>query len=471
MSPARVDFEPSSNERSFRNLIIVSDTWVSMPRLRAAQFWVTRHRKILPLLLTIVILASNAIACDYTVRDIGFVPFNKEQYTLVVRCNAPDPIPDDFGKWLSQRRVGLQLVPAAEDQLETTWRIELKDARGRKLLLASSDSHDSFPDLKRLLDELFDTPRMNELREQATSSFAQIVFIAGAEAAARDVAVEASGAMKELEPMLPRPVNLPIHVLDLAPQERSRERLLFWCLEQEIVSGDQSAIAVLYGRGRLAGPVLSAEQLTIENVLRQLALVGESCECDTSRDWTLLPEVPMFWNDDDSKAAELALGFDPASEATLVDVKEVLSRGRRGADYGQRSDRLDEIVTGYFEGNLGHSEPTLLAIPPGKKSQNDDQVVATVIQGEGWGFDEVSDQASATNQKEAEATEDWTTALPQLNSKVESNLQKDPGEENFAGENVEMPVRFTAALIAFAVFLAAAVAAVFLKRASTANSV
>ncbi|MEM8732823.1 MAG: hypothetical protein AAGG44_01280 [Planctomycetota bacterium] len=424
-------------------------------------------RETAAMLLVVAALIVPAFSCDYTVRDLGFVPFNDVSRTLVVRCNESHPVPEDLESWLAKRRIGLRLVHQQPDSAIVAWNIELVDSGGRKLQLASSDDWEQFPDLRQLLDELLDTPRLNELRQHALASFAQIVFLASDQDASRDIAVEASGAMQQLEPMLPRPVNLPIHVLDLAPEERSRERFLLWCLGLEAMSEDQTSMAVIYGRGRLAGPVLSGEQLKIENVLRQLALVGESCECDTSRDWTLFPEVPLFWSDENSRAAQLALGFDPASDETLADVKEVLSRGRRGTVVGKQSDRLDQIVAGYFEGSIDPHEPKLLAIPPGRKSKNDDQVVATVIQGEGWGFGDGS-AASEPQSTVSEETVDTTDGSLPIQERTDGpsgvGRKERPGARIPAGsKHSRLPIRsrviqattvvFTVALAAFAMLM------------------
>lgn len=366
-------------------------------------------------------------ACDYTVRDIGFVNFDDHAYTL--RCTGPEKRVDE---WQSQasglielKRWHIRSITRANTSSESGYRIELVDRFGSAYLIDQGTELPKAASSVELLQTLLSTSTSMKLQNQAATSFAQIVYFHAADeqrssnadeqrssnadnrspalTAATDsvpsadpppgidVALEAAAATKKLESLLPRPIALPVQLVEVAAKDRELESLLMWAAGLADLPVNEAALIVVYGRGRLAGPPLTGNAIQLDAALRQLALVGESCECDSSRDWTLLPRLPMMWDEEQSLQTTALLGFDPDSDATIAEVQEVLARGRRG-DAVVGPDRLDRIVGDYFEGSIEGSTPTLLSIPPGhgKDAQRKSETSSTVIQGDGWGFDDTS---------------------------------------------------------------------------------
>ncbi len=88
-----------------------------------------------------------------------------------------------------------------------------------------------------------------------------------------------------------------------------------------------ASVAVLYGRGRLAGPVLHGGHITTEAILDQLELVSDSCECDRPRSWLQGPHLPMPWDDALRTRARDRLGFDPHSPRIRAEMDKILARG------------------------------------------------------------------------------------------------------------------------------------------------
>jgi hypothetical protein len=392
-----------------------------------------------------------AFACDYTVRDIGFVAFDDGDFSLIV--SGPEELVLNSTAMRRIKDWGIRLESQIGSE-DSGWDIRILDREGSHFQLARAATEDGVPNLVEVLEAKLQSPRLQEIHEGAMGTFAQIVFFRGSDASGLDTAKEAALALPDLEPMLPRPISLPVRMLEIDVEERSRERLLMWAAGLDGLPADESAMLVLYGRGRLAGPAMKGDEIQLDEALRQLALVGESCECDTSRDWTQLRRLPLLWTAESSQDASKMLGFDITDPAVIAEVKDVLSRGRRGGDISW-PDRLARIVEGYFEGSITGTNPELLTIPPGRASRQTAAVEATVIEGDGWDFEEeaVGEESSLVD---ASAKEVGSSGKSQLGSQVDNLVETDGDtyRSEDAGTNPQWPWAVGGgALLLFAGFL------------------
>jgi hypothetical protein len=202
-------------------------------------------------------------------------------------------------------------------------------------------------------------------------------------------------------------------------------------------------LAVVYGRGRLAGRLMVGDTIQLRETLAQLALVGESCECETDRAWFEERTVPLPWNSQARQQAAPNLGFDPDSPLVQAEMVRIISQGKSsrrkpqngrsnrvaetdsnsassakaGSDAGGDSggDAIERILLGYDELVLAPFPPASSAEPmrssastsvgaaerdsPEQLVPNDDTslqragtesssaVRATVVQGAGWDFE------------------------------------------------------------------------------------
>ena len=98
-------------------------------------------------------------------------------------------------------------------------------------------------------------------------------------------------------------------------------------------------IAVLYGRGRRMGPVLSGKRLTENNLLNLLSLIGADCECGLDRSWLLGTMVPLRWPPDLRELLVHQLGFDVENPLIKSEMSQILSISQSGKNQ-QSEDRL-----------------------------------------------------------------------------------------------------------------------------------
>ncbi len=327
-------------------------------------------------MLTALALVACLARCRYTVRDIGFVDLVGAEYSLT--GGALDP---EQRVLCASLAPGANVLPKSGDSPAWSLRREGLDP----LQLAAESS------VREAWQAAVHSPLRDRLLAQALDSFATIVHVRGDDAAedarTSEVVRAALDRLEALEPTLPRPIELPLVELELKRDARETERVLLWSLGLDAAES-RTALVVLYGRGKLAGPVLIGSEITELELLTQLALVGRSCECDTPRDWFHEPRIPMAWTQEQRESAAGKLGFDPQSPRVKAEVARILDRGPL-ASPSAASTSVESLLLGYrefevgadastgSEGDVSH-EPA--ASPPGH--------VLAAAGGDDWGFQE-----------------------------------------------------------------------------------
>lgn len=343
-----------------------------------------------PVLLALLPLAA---ACRYTVRDIGFVDLRGPVYAL----DRVEPGGAGAAGWSAAERAAVaaaraetnlvvtRVDPRAEPDHPAVLALRAAGGAGEPpagwvlrrsggpplepLVLARGAPPAS---LDQALALALDSPLQRRLAAGALTSFAAVLQFEGADgvasATARAAVERARAALAEIETQLPRPIEVPLraHVVP-APRAGAAdpERVLRWSLGIPEASRGP-AVAVLYGRGVRAGAPVAGAELEGTELVAQLALVGESCECDTDRDWVREPAVPLRWSDGARAAAPAALGFDPESPAVQAEVARILGHRVGGGGGSARpggEEELAELVFGYRESGL--SPGTGAAAAPG----------------------------------------------------------------------------------------------------------
>jgi hypothetical protein len=353
-------------------------------------------------LLMVLVLASLAIACDYTIRDIGYVVFAPPKLRMVVLFHERL---DEQSVRASQR----ELASSAQAVECLAWNVSFHSGRLANLVepteaqsrwasesamewscwlvrddgasrLLSEGTMEQPPQWTELLNEHLQRPLSVAYREQAMLSFAQMIVFESTDPAANDdtdkVIARSLEALGKAASLLPRPVTTPVKSIRVPVAERADYETLLWLLHCPEVPAEQPLLCLLYGRGRLAGPVLQGTDIQVDSLLSQLVLVGQSCECGTQRNWVQYPQLPLAWPEELQSDMTHHLGFDPANAVVVEEVKRIIQRGPQNLTNGR--DDVSDVVS------------TTLSIG----GSNDGSVQATVIQGDGWGFDEPESSAA-----------------------------------------------------------------------------
>ncbi|MEZ6079984.1 MAG: hypothetical protein R3C09_21965 [Pirellulaceae bacterium] len=347
-------------------------------------------------LLTLLWSSALAAACDYTVRDIGFVEFGAPKLQLIVLFH-------DRLDATQLREAQRELNEQATESNCLVWNLKFQcgtlanlhdptdaqrawlrnsdhdwscwlrrdDGEVRLLEEASIEQH---PSWEKLLEEHLQLPLIATFREQALDSFAQLVLfestVGGNNEKSEQVIAQAITALGKAASLLPRPISQPVRVIRVPASQRAENATLLWAMYNQELPADTASLAVLYGRGRLAGPTLQGDAIRVESLLAQLVLVGQACECGTQRHWVHFPHLPLAWPED--RQADIAhhLGFDPRSTLVVEEVKRIIQRGPQSL-LNER-DVVGDVVNSTLSLAGDHEFGELSA---------------TVIQGDGWGFE------------------------------------------------------------------------------------
>ncbi|MBX3420769.1 MAG: hypothetical protein KF752_04350 [Pirellulaceae bacterium] len=391
---------------------------------------------------------SQLLACRYTVRDIGFAPLHDPEFSLVITWSHPNWSPELSSpvrpaQWLQPLKTLLadsnvavvsRYAEAGGSAKETdvvqetstavVTSVSLQDRYGRRYDLSQSFQKLTAPSqLTEWLNAHIFTALLSTISRQATHSFALIVVVQGGDPAENErailVADQAGEALKKVERLLPRPIGFPVGKVIVHPAQRGQQPMLLWALgdDRQYLPGS-AKLAVVYGRGRLAGPVLHGQEIDLRSVLAQLALVGQSCECQGDHAWTELSSLPVRWSATEREELADQLGFNPASPLVQAEMLRIVSQSRKtssnsGTSSAASRDAIERLLIGYSETDLtrvGTQRPsddanTALEFNPAaqadtspanasKATGSDSASLGTglkaqIITGDGWGFETV----------------------------------------------------------------------------------
>ena len=105
-------------------------------------------------------------------------------------------------------------------------------------------------------------------------------------------------------------------------------------------------MAVIYGSGRILGPVLGGTEISKRIMFNLMTVVGADCECGLDHKWILGRMIPLRW--EGSIQAELIkfLGFDVESPMIKTEMSQIVSLKPENADL---LNPMEENLLGYVE--------------------------------------------------------------------------------------------------------------------------
>ena len=342
--------------------------------------------------MLLALLIAALPVCRYTVRDIGFVDLVGPEYRLSWCGPAADGLDGEaetlVGVLGRDGNVGSGSL--GPDAAPPGWWLTRDGLDPIRLGVSGSGGLAA----REAWEASVRSPVRDQLLSEALTSFATLLRIKGSdseeEARIDAVIADARAGLAVLSGSLPRPVERPLVSLNIPADRREQERVTLWALGLDAAGGP--GLAVVYGRGKLAGPVMVGQEITLEETLAQLALVGESCECDTSRDWFNEARLPMAWTDRQRARAASELGFDPESPMVKSEVVRILERGPMAGGVPREGDvdGIEALVFGYRESELTHEGVPApvrdFEVDPGAPSRSPGLILEPTP-GDDWGFE------------------------------------------------------------------------------------
>ncbi len=313
--------------------------------------WKLPPAAILAGLVLTLVPATAALACKYSVRDVGFVDLDADGYRLVL-CDQKDADPvrlDALRKAaeasLSDTNVSIESVRAGQTPEHPAFEFLRKRKQSRfpaAVLIAPDGRQLEIPlfqnggaptpdDLVNSLKELITSPIREQILERALSTHSVILLVEGANSGnnkrAHSIANEAIETIRRSMDSLPKPVGGPPEIVVMPVDRSVQESVLLWSLG--ITRDDPAAahLAVLFGRGRLTGTPLAVPGGTATELAARLEYVGRDCECELDRSWMQGAMFPHRWDLSLQEESTRKLGFDPDSPLVKYDMRRILARG------------------------------------------------------------------------------------------------------------------------------------------------
>ncbi len=321
-------------------------------------------------------LIGLALACKYSVRDVGFVDLAEDQYGVYLfLSDAAKPSMSRDAKTIAtatflESNLSLQVAHLGEEpehpSLWMTNELEIKsfpaallrspDGRSLRLPLAGSNAGAvTEDDLWNLMESTVSSAKREQLLSLVLDAFAVVVLLESNDSeqnAAASTAIDgAIDSIKELMPRMPKPVDTPPIVLTVSTEERDAEAIMLWSLGFDLDLTDEPQAAIVIGRGRRLGPPLQGGLITRTKMQQMMALIGQDCECDLDRSWMQGPMVPLRWDSDQQRLAYDKLAFDAENPLVKAEISRILARGpnARGETAGKSDVSMDALFLGYSE--------------------------------------------------------------------------------------------------------------------------
>lgn len=310
----------------------------------------------------ICIMQSVAAACDYNVRDVGFVDLKTMPYRLYVYIN--DSIANDLKSSLDDA-LFMELLDSNIDA--TLLNVDC-DAGKPGMHLLKDITLDAYPsaimvspkgythrmaltdgDIESQLDALTQSPLRATLLEQVTNNYGVVLLIEGPDAdeneSIRDAAMRSVRKIHTRMKMLPKAIANPPVVQTVTREQYEEEKLLLWSLGVDPTTADSAHAVVLYGRGRQMGPVLKGEAITEERLSSYFSVIGADCECGLDRSWMQGTMIPLKWTDEIQEMVSASLGFDPENPRTKMEISMTVAKGQKNRlNSGSDTKNPDAVV-------------------------------------------------------------------------------------------------------------------------------
>lgn len=340
--------------------------------------------------------APAALACRYTVRDVGFVDFGGEPFRLCwVTAGHAESRQTAFREIaaavLYASNVEYQVVTetthpamAAVDVNAGPALVLISPTGGSSYVLARAGEIPGDRDeLWELIESIVSCPVRERVLKTAVDTFCTVLLVEGANAKdnqlARRTIDRSMRRLHNVAGQLPRSIGDGPVLRIISAADRSTEGVLLWGLGVDPEYADQTHVAVLYGRGRRMGPLLSELDITANEILRRLTLIGQSCECELDRAWIRGTALPVRWSAKRDREVYEKLGFDPASPFVQAEINRIMARGPNSRAAAAPRDRsIEEMLFGYSEEVIGdNDELTAASLEQDDPDARSEAVVST----------------------------------------------------------------------------------------------
>ena len=332
-------------------------------------------------------------ACQYNVREVGFIDVGIEPYRLIVylpgdtTADQATSLKHAVSVALAETNIRFESVTTGADANQPA--LDLAKAHGLRrfpaAVLVSPDGPSMPVDVSRAssprseggtpstqpslaeavssaVGNVLDSPTGRQILEKCADTYGVVLLIQGPDPqrnqAMRETISTAVSRIGEQLESLPKPIRNPPELVVLDRKSLAHEQVLLWTLRLKAEDVNQPCAAVFYGRGRWIGPLFKDEMLTADNLTQLLSVIGADCECSLDHRWLQGTLLPARWDEGLQQKVVQSVGFDPENPMTKMEMISIVRRGMGGSDYpGVPFDYREIQVGGDAEEDRGQKTP------------------------------------------------------------------------------------------------------------------
>lgn len=316
--------------------------------------------------------ALPVLACPYAIRDAGFIIRDPVPYRVlwVTKGAKPETLAaarlrheQAAARVLDQANVRPESLDLGREpnhplrkQFEALCAAGcqpfLVSPEDRVTLAPSSLASDPDQAVTETLRQTVESPKRQEIVNHLPTAWCVVLVVEGKDrtqnAAVLKTVGTAAGKLAGFKPEMGDPIEAAPPVVRVAWDD-PREAVLRWSLGLDETDPQGAKVAVLFGRGRRVGPVMSATQATESRLLEIFHTLGRNCTCTADPSWLLGPALPLNWGRERQRQVREALGFDPDNPNVAATLSGVWKNFRARDAALVPGENVPEPTTGYME--------------------------------------------------------------------------------------------------------------------------
>ncbi|UCE04664.1 MAG: hypothetical protein JSW07_13680, partial [bacterium] len=179
------------------------------------------------------------------------------------------------------------------------------------------------------LENIVFSPNQEEILNHIVKAYAVVVIVEGEDAEenimVHQTVTSTSRKIANIMDQLPKRIEEPPYILTISRESLIQEQILLWSLGIDDNKSNRPSIAILYGRGRRLGPILTREQITERDLYNILIVIGLSCECGLDIKIMMGSMIPLRWGKKIQSDVVKTLGFDGENPMVKLEISQILS--------------------------------------------------------------------------------------------------------------------------------------------------
>ena len=303
-----------------------------------------------------------AYSCRYTIREIGYSDIGSEPHYLYIFTNSEtsekeiSSIHNLSHSILNETNVKLKLFDADKEKynIKSFPSGVFVFPGGEYMIFSLKQAGRSlYESVWMLLDNLVTSTCRKTIKAKLLQAYCVVLVVEGDNRQQNEtVLFETKKAVREITRMLdqmPKVVDSPPAVVVLPRKDIPDERLLLTSLGITEKETGMPSVAILYGRGRIMGPVLQGDLISRDIIHNLLSIVGADCECGLDHSWILGRMIPLRWESSVQNELAKNLGFDIENPMVRSEMSQILSLKQA---HVKSLDPMGSSLLGYSEGEL-----------------------------------------------------------------------------------------------------------------------